>query len=93
MNLTFAPVPQSRPTVVPTKGRVLDHIGFDVTNLQAFCKKLEANGVKFDVPFGKDAELGLPSAFLTDPWGTYIELTEGRTSTRATQDYHRAGDK
>jgi phage terminase large subunit-like protein len=29
-----------------TKGRVLDHIGFDVKDLQAFIKKLEANGIK-----------------------------------------------
>src|SRR5213593_5265531 len=30
----------------PTKGRTLDHIGFEVKNLEAFCKKLEAGGVK-----------------------------------------------
>jgi catechol 2,3-dioxygenase-like lactoylglutathione lyase family enzyme len=77
MNLTFAPVPQSRPTVVTTKGRQLDHIGFEVKNLEAFCKKLEANGVKLDSPYGKDPELGVASAFLTDPWGTSIELTQG----------------
>ena len=29
---------------VTTKGRVLDHIGFDVKNLEAFTKKLEAAG-------------------------------------------------
>src|SRR2546421_737375 len=37
-NLTFSKTDQ--PTV-PTKGRILDHIGFDVTDLQAFIKKLE----------------------------------------------------
>ena len=26
----------------PTRGRMLDHIGFEVTNLEAFCKQLEA---------------------------------------------------
>ena len=55
---------------------MLDHIGFEVTNLEAFCKKLEAAGIKFDRPYGKLAS-GFGLAFLTDPWGTYIELTEG----------------
>lgn len=60
-----------------TRGRVLDHIGFEIQNLEAFCKKLEAQGIKFDRRYGKVPELGIAVAFLTDPWGTYIELTEG----------------
>jgi catechol 2,3-dioxygenase-like lactoylglutathione lyase family enzyme len=73
INFNFSAGPQSLPT---NKGRMLDHIGLEVRNLQAFCKKLEASGVKFDVPYKKQAN-GVASAFLTDPWGTYIELTEG----------------
>lgn len=61
----------------PTKGRTLDHIGFEVKNLEAFCKKLEAQGIKFDVPYKEVPALNISLAFLTDPWGTYIELTEG----------------
>ncbi len=61
----------------PTKGRGLDHIGFEIKDLEAFCKKAEANGVKFDMPFTKRPDLGISLAFLTDPWGTYIELNEG----------------
>src|SRR5690349_19261894 len=30
----------------PTRGRMLDHIGFEVTNLEAFCRELEAKGIK-----------------------------------------------
>jgi catechol 2,3-dioxygenase-like lactoylglutathione lyase family enzyme len=60
-----------------TKGRSVDHIGFEVANLEAFCKKLEAEGIKFDMPFRSVPQLGLSIAFLTDPWGVYIELTEG----------------
>lgn len=60
-----------------TKGRALDHIGFEVKGLEAFVKKLEARGVKFDVPYRKLPALNLEIAFFTDPWGTYIELTEG----------------
>jgi catechol 2,3-dioxygenase-like lactoylglutathione lyase family enzyme len=73
-NLTFD---AAKAAPAPTKGRVLDHIGFEVRGLEAFCKKLEAAGVKFDVPYRKVPSLGISLAFLTDPWGTYIELTEG----------------
>jgi catechol 2,3-dioxygenase-like lactoylglutathione lyase family enzyme len=60
----------------PTKGRVLDHIGFDVTDLKAFIAKLEAAGVKLDRPYTKNEQSGVALAFITDPWGTYIELNE-----------------
>jgi hypothetical protein len=32
---------------------VLDHIGFDVKDLPAFIKKIEAEGVKLDEPYRK----------------------------------------
>lgn len=74
VNLTFSPSPDP---VVTTKGRSLDHVGFEVKDLEAFCKKLEAAGVKFDRPYSKVAALGIGIAFFTDPFGTYVELTEG----------------
>lgn len=74
VNLTFSAAEAS---ALPTKGRSLDHIGFEVKNLEAFCKKLEASGIKFNVPYKKIPALGISLAFLTDPFGTYIELTEG----------------
>ena len=43
--------------------------------LQAFIKKLEANGVKLDRPYTQQAP-GAALAFITDPWGTYIELNQ-----------------
>ena len=61
----------------PTKGRSLDHIGFEVKNLEAFVKNLEAQGTKFDVALRQVPNSKTKVAFLTDPWGTYIELTEG----------------
>jgi catechol 2,3-dioxygenase-like lactoylglutathione lyase family enzyme len=60
----------------PTRGRMLDHIGFEVKDLEAFCKALEAKGIKFDRAYST-LPSGFGLAFLTDPWGTYIELTEG----------------
>ena len=72
--LNFSP---SADPVVGTQGRALDHIGFEVKNLEEFCKKLEADGVKLAVPYRKVPALGIAIAFFTDPWGTYVELTEG----------------
>ena len=60
-----------------TKGRSLDHIGFEVKDLEAFCKKLAADGVVFESPFRDVPRIGLKIAFLIDPAGTRIELTEG----------------
>lgn len=59
----------------PTKGRILDHIGFDVKDLKAFIKKLEANNIKLDRPYSVN-DSGVGIAFITDPWGTYIEINE-----------------
>ena len=73
VNLNFSGVPTKMES---TKGRMLDHIGFEITNLEAFCKRLEANGVKLGAPYKKH-QSGVANALLTDPWGTYIELTEG----------------
>jgi lactoylglutathione lyase len=61
----------------PTQGRSMDHIGFEVTDIKAFCGKLEAAGIKLDRAVTEVPDLGLTIAFLTDPWGTRIELTQG----------------
>ena len=74
VNLTFSPTTDA---VAPTKGRVLDHVGYEVKDLEAFCARLTAAGVTFDRPYSKNAALGIGLAFFTDPFGTYIELTEG----------------
>ena len=72
--LNFSP---STEPVVGTTGRALDHIGFEIKNLEAFTKKLEADGIKLTVPYRKVPALGIAIAFINDPWGTNIELTEG----------------
>lgn len=62
----------------PTKGRSLDHIGFEVKGLEEYCKKLQAAGVTFDMAYREMPALnGLKIAFILDPTGTRIELTEG----------------
>jgi len=72
-HLTFSPSPTP---VNPTKGRVLDHIGFEVRGLEAFTKALAAAGITLTVPYRQLPE-GLRIAFFVDPWGTNVELTEG----------------
>jgi catechol 2,3-dioxygenase-like lactoylglutathione lyase family enzyme len=74
VNLSFSPT--EKPTA-PIRGRSVDHIGFEIKNLEAFCKKLEADGVKFDRPYRYVDSIKLGVAFLTDPFGVVVELTEG----------------
>ena len=74
LTMNFTPDAQ---TMAGTAGRALDHIGFEVKNLEAFTKNLEAQGIKLNVPYRQVPALGIAIAFITDPWGTYIELTEG----------------
>lgn len=82
--LTFSP---SATPVIGTKGRVLDHIGFEVRNLEAFTKELEAMGVKIErLVKTKMAHVGdITIAYITDPFGTYIEFSEGLDKVQAVQ--------
>ena len=72
VNLTF-----SEGDTVATPGRALDHIGFEIRDLAGFVAILERQGVKLDRPYTRIDAMGLSFAFLSDPWGTSIELTEG----------------
>ena len=72
-NLSFSP---GKAGLVPTKGRSLDHIGFDVKDLEAFTKRLEAAGIKLDEAIRLAPNGTTKVAYLTDPWGTRIELTQ-----------------
>jgi catechol 2,3-dioxygenase-like lactoylglutathione lyase family enzyme len=74
INLTFGKIGEAQ---APTQGRALDHIGFEIIGLEAFCQALSARGIEFDQPYGMDPAFGFPTARLTDPWGTSITLTEG----------------
>ena len=67
----------SKEPTVPTAGRALDHIGFEVRDLQGFLKKLEGQGIKPTVTYRRNAALDIAIAFIVDPWGTNIELSEG----------------
>jgi len=60
----------------PTRHRVLDHIGFDVKDHTTFLKTLEANRIMLDEPPRKSPTTGNVVTYITDPWGTRIEIIE-----------------
>jgi len=74
INLSWTPAPTG---VIGTEGRVLDRIGFDVTGLEPFCRRLEGMGITLERPYARVPPFHIASAFIRDPWGTGIELTEG----------------
>ncbi|MGE0161124.1 MAG: VOC family protein [Gemmatimonadales bacterium] len=74
MNLSFANCPRE---CAPTVGRAIDHVGFELDDLEAFAAQLQARGIEFQVPPRYIESIGLTIAFLTDPAGVRIELTEG----------------
>jgi catechol 2,3-dioxygenase-like lactoylglutathione lyase family enzyme len=71
--------------LAPTKGRSVDHIGFEVQNIDGFVAKLQAAGIKTDAAIRNSANAsGLRIVYVTDPWGTEIEITEGLSTPPAT---------
>ena len=54
---------------------MLDHIGFDVRDHAAVVKKIQAEGIKLDEPVRKSAA-GNTITYITDPWGTRIEIVQ-----------------
>jgi catechol 2,3-dioxygenase-like lactoylglutathione lyase family enzyme len=59
----------------PTRGRILDHIGFDVKDHAAVVKKIQAEGITLDEPPRKSAA-GNTVTYITDPWGTRVEIVQ-----------------
>lgn len=74
MNVSFS---QAEDAVEGTRGRAIDHIGFEVDDLEAFTRRLTEQGIQFDVAYRVIDSIELAIAFFTDPSGVYIELTEG----------------
>jgi len=68
---------KSETKLLPTAGRSLEHIGFDVKDLPEFLKRLETMGIKPDVDIRpSNFSPKLRVAFISDPWGTKMEITE-----------------
>jgi hypothetical protein len=57
-------------------------MGFEVKNIEAFVAKLQTAGIKTDAAIRNSANAsGLRIVYITDPWGTEIEITEGMAAT------------
>jgi hypothetical protein len=68
-----APAPAG-PT--PNKGTILDRFALEVRGLDAFVKKIQADGVKVTKPVSTNAD-GLKTAMIADSLGNEVELVEG----------------
>lgn len=71
-NLTYS---ESEEDLLPTAGTVLDHIGLEVADLRTTIARLEGNGITMDSGYQEIPGIAA-IAFVTDPWGTRIELTQ-----------------
>lgn len=74
MNVSFSSANEGTP--FPSRGRAVDHLGFEIDGLEEFTRALANRGVVFDVTYRVVGD-GLALAFFTDESGTYWELTEG----------------
>ncbi|HZI52024.1 MAG TPA: hypothetical protein VFE29_09385 [Terriglobia bacterium] len=70
--------PAAAPAAGPTsnKGTILDRFALEVKGLDAFVKKIEAEGVKVTKPVSTNAD-GLKTAMIVDGVGNDVELIEG----------------
>jgi catechol 2,3-dioxygenase-like lactoylglutathione lyase family enzyme len=81
VNLTFS---KADAPLAKTQGRSIDHVGFEVKNLPDFIKRLQAAGLTLDRELQRStAAPSLQIAFITDPFGTYLELSEGLATPSA----------
>jgi catechol 2,3-dioxygenase-like lactoylglutathione lyase family enzyme len=64
-------------TLAGTTGAAIDHIGFEVADMAAFKAKMDRIGIPFAREPERRDDINLTIAFITDPAGTYIEITEG----------------
>jgi catechol 2,3-dioxygenase-like lactoylglutathione lyase family enzyme len=89
-NETVADIPghrilfvEAKGPVEPTRGRAFDRIGLEVKNLEDQCKKLDAGGIKLDGKgYNKAKNMDLAVCLITDPFGTYIEMSEGLAAVK-----------
>jgi hypothetical protein len=49
-NILFA---KAQGPISGTKGRVLDHLGIEVQDVEEFCHRVEVSGMKLDSPYRK----------------------------------------
>ena len=73
-NLSFA---ESEGNVLPTPGTAVDHVGFEVEDIQAFAAMLASKGVQLERPPFYVESLDVWVAFFPDPNGARVEISQG----------------
>lgn len=74
---------EAKGPIEPTRGRAFDRIGLEVKNLEDHCKKLDGAGIKLDGKgYTKAKAMDLAVCLITDPFGTYIEMSEGLAAVK-----------
>ena len=89
-NETLADIPvhrilfvEAKGPVEPTKGRAFDRIGLEVKDVENVCKNLDGAGFKLDGKgFARAKGMDLAVCIITDPFGTYIEISEGLAAVK-----------
>jgi catechol 2,3-dioxygenase-like lactoylglutathione lyase family enzyme len=85
VNVPGAEITLSKATapLAPTRGRSIDHIGFEVADIDRFVATLRDAGLKTDEAVQNSVDMpGVRVATFTDPWGTRIEITQGLANSR-----------
>jgi catechol 2,3-dioxygenase-like lactoylglutathione lyase family enzyme len=67
---------QAQGPVAGTKGRAFDRIGIEVKNVEETCKAVGVANVN------RAKQMDLAVCVLTDPWGTYIEISQGLAAVK-----------
>lgn len=73
---TPAPAPAPAAAPVSNKGTVMDRFALEVKGIDAFVRKIEADGVKVTKPVSTNAD-GMKTAMIVDVLGNDVELIEG----------------
>jgi predicted lactoylglutathione lyase len=75
---------ETKDPIAPTKGHSLALLGFEVKDIQAFVRKYQEAGGKFDGngTIATSAAANLSVIQLTDPWGTSIEVSQGLAAVK-----------
>jgi catechol 2,3-dioxygenase-like lactoylglutathione lyase family enzyme len=78
--IDFLPVRGNAPR--PSKGAAIDHIGFEAQDLKAFTQRLRGLGVTLESDATNATGIRFATAWLTDPAGASIEITQGLDDVR-----------
>ncbi|HKS54384.1 MAG TPA: VOC family protein [Steroidobacteraceae bacterium] len=79
VSMIIYPVEYRGGTIVATRGRVIDHLGFSVDDLDATLARLRADGVRITTEPSSLANGAVKSAFIEGPDNVAIELLQDST--------------